>query len=143
MIIWHISSVFNDNSKKIEIIQKLRPFFTLKVIPQREIEKVYSSVEKISPEKVDLIEEFKYEEDKFDSNNLFETKSKSIGLSNFDLDLSLNIFGKKQTGGYSSKNDNSDTNLKKKSKIHCIHSIVISLFRILIDFKDIKFTKQV
>ena len=74
---------------------------------------------------------------------MFETKSKSIGLSNFDLDLSLNIFGKKQTGGYSSKNDNSDTNLKKKSKIHCIHSIVISLFRILIDFKDIKFTKQV
>ena len=43
-----ISSVFKDNSKKIEIIQKLRPFFTLKVIPQREIEKVYSSVENIS-----------------------------------------------------------------------------------------------
>ena len=67
-----ISSIFNDNSKKIEIIQKLRPFFTLKVIPQREIEKVYSSVEKISPEKVDLIEEFKYEEDKFDSNIKFQ-----------------------------------------------------------------------
>lgn len=138
-----INSVFKDNSQKIEIIQKLRPFFTLKVIPQREIEKVYSSVEKISPEKIDLIEEFKYEENKFDSNNLFEAKSKSIGLSNFDLDLSLNIFGHKQSGGYSSKDDNSDIYTKKKSKIHCIHSIVISLFRIIIDFKDIKFAKQV
>ena len=62
-----INSVFRDKLKKAEIIEKLRPFFTLKVIPQREIEKVYSSVEKITPEKVDLIEEFKYDEDKFDS----------------------------------------------------------------------------
>ena len=138
-----ISSVFKDNSKKIEIIQKLRPFFTLKVIPQREIEKVYSSVEKISPEKIDLIEEFKYEENKFDSNNLFEAKSKSIGLSNFDLDLSLNIFGHKQSGEYTNKDNSSDIYAKKKTKIHCIHSIVISLFRILIDFKDVKFTRQV
>ena len=138
-----IGSVFKDNSRKIEIIEKLRPFFTLKVIPQREIEKVYSAVEKISPEKIDLIEEFKYEEDKFDSNNLFETKSKSIGLSNFDLDLSINIFGQKQSGSFSNKDEKSDSYSKKNSKIHCIHSIVISLFRILIDFKDIKFTKQV
>ena len=138
-----ISSVFKENSKKIEIIEKLRPFFTLKVIPQREIEKVYSAVEKISPEKIDLIEEFKYEEDKFDSNNLFETKSKSIGLSNFDLDLSINIFGQKQSGVFSNRDEKSDSYSKTNSKIHCIHSIVISLFRILIDFKDIKFTKQV
>ena len=138
-----ISSVFKDKSKKIEIIEKLRPFFTLKVIPQREIERVYSSIEKITPEKVDLIEEFKYEEDKFDSNNLFEVKSKSIGLSNFDLDLSINIFGQKQTGGYLNKDEKTDKYSNKKSKIHCIHSIVISLFRILIDFKDIKFSKQV
>lgn len=138
-----ISSVFKDKSKKIEIIERLRPFFALKVIPQREIERVYSSIEKISAEKVDLIEEFKYEEDKFDSNNLFEVKSKSIGLSNFDLDLSINIFSQKQSGGYSNKDEKSDKLFNKKTKIHCIHSVVISLFRILIDFKDIKFSKQV
>ncbi len=57
-----ISSVFKDKSKKPEIIEKLRPFFSLKVIPQREIDKVYSAVEKIEPDKVDLIEEFEYEE---------------------------------------------------------------------------------
>ena len=46
-----ISSVFKDKSKKPEIIHKLRPFFSLKVIPQREIDKVYSAVEKIEPDK--------------------------------------------------------------------------------------------
>ena len=65
-----ISSVFKDKSKKVEIIEKLRPFFTLKVIPQREIEKVYSSIEKVPTEKVDLIEEFNYEEDKSDSKKI-------------------------------------------------------------------------
>ena len=55
-----INSVFKDKSKKPEIIQKLRPFFSLKVIPQREIDRVYSAVEKISSEKIDLIEEYEY-----------------------------------------------------------------------------------
>ena len=60
-----INSVFKDKSKKPEIIQKLRPFFSLKVIPQREIDRVYSAVEKIDPEKIDLIEEYEYEEKKY------------------------------------------------------------------------------
>ena len=51
-----INSVFKDKSKKPEIIQKLRPFFSLKVIPQREIDRVYSAVEKIDPDKIDIIE---------------------------------------------------------------------------------------
>ena len=71
-----INSVFKDKCNKAEIIEKLRPFFTLRVIPQREIDKIYSAVEKINPEKIDLIEEFKYEEEKYDSRNIFETKSK-------------------------------------------------------------------
>ena len=92
-----INSVFKDKSKKPEIIQKLRPFFSLKVIPQREIDRVYSAVEKIDPEKIDLIEEYEYEEKKYDSKNKFTTKSKSVGLSNFDLDLSASIWGHKQS----------------------------------------------
>ena len=52
-----INSVFKNKNNKNEIIEKLRPFFTLKVIPQREIDKVYSALEKIDPEKIDLIEE--------------------------------------------------------------------------------------
>ena len=92
-----INSVFKNKSKKSEIIEKLRPFFTLKVIPQREIDKVYSAVEKIDPEKIDFLEEFKYQEEKYDSKNIYETKSKSVGLSDFDLDLSASIFGHKQS----------------------------------------------
>ena len=30
-----INSVFKDKSKKAEILEKLRPFFTLKIIPQK------------------------------------------------------------------------------------------------------------
>ena len=33
---------------------------------------------------------------KFYSQDLFETKSKSVGLSNFDVDLTISIFGQKQ-----------------------------------------------
>jgi len=55
-----LNSVFKDKSKKPEIIQKLRPFFSLKVIPQREIDRVYTAVEKVEPEKIDLIEVNEY-----------------------------------------------------------------------------------
>ena len=138
-----INSVFKDKSKKSEILEKLRPFFTLKIIPQKKIDKIYSSIEKIPPEEIDIIEEFKYEEEKYDSRNLFETKSMSLGLSSNDLDLSVSIFGHKQTLDYKNKEDNLENNLKKGSKIHCIHSIVISLFRIVIDYKKIKLSKQI
>ena len=87
-----INSVFKDKSKKPEHIEKLRPFFSLKVIPQREIDRVYSAVEKIEPEKIDLIEVNEYKEEKYCEKNLFATQSKSVGLSDFDLDLSVNIF---------------------------------------------------
>ena len=36
-----INSVFKDKSKKPEILEKLRPFFSLKVIPSRQIDRVY------------------------------------------------------------------------------------------------------
>ena len=38
-----INSVFKDKKKKEEIIRKLRPFFSLKVIPQKEIDLVSCS----------------------------------------------------------------------------------------------------
>ena len=100
-------------------------------------------MEKIDSEKIDLVEEFKYEEEKFDSKNIFETNSKSLGLSNFDLNLSVSIFSHKQSFGYKSTEDKLDSNSRESSKIHCIHSIFISLFRIVIDFKDIKLSRQV
>ena len=138
-----IGSVFKDKSKKPEIIQKLRPFFSLKVIPQREIDKVYSAVEKIEPDKIDLIEEYEYEEKKYDSKNKFTTKSKSVGLSNFDLDLSASIWGHKQSFKFDQKEENFNINQESSSKNHCIHSIVVKLFRIVIDFKEIKLARQV
>jgi hypothetical protein len=115
----------------------------LRVNPQREIDKIYSAVEKINPEKIDLIEEFKYEEEKYDSRNIFETKSKSVGLTDFDLDLSFSIFGQKQGIKIEERDDKINGNLNLNAKIHCIHSIVVSLFRIVIDFKEIKLAKQV
>lgn len=138
-----INSVFKNKAIKEEIIEKLRPFFTLKVIPQREIDKVYSAVEKIAPEKIDFLEEFKYQEEKYDSKSIYETKSKSVGLSDFDLDLSASIFGHKQTLNYDFKEEKLTDTSKLSSKIHCVHSIVVSLFRIVIDFKDIKLSKQI
>ena len=138
-----ISSVFKDKSKKPEIIQKLRPFFCLKVIPQREIDKVYSAVEKIEPDKIDLIEEFECEEKKYNSKNKFTTESKSVGLSNFDLDLSASIWGHKQSFKFENKDENFNINQESSSKNHCIHSIVVKLFRIVIDFKEIKLARQV
>ena len=138
-----ISSIFDDDNNKSKIIKRLRPYFSMKVVPQRNIDKVYSAVEKIDPKKIDVVEEFEYEEEKYDSKNIFETKSKSLGLSNNDLDLSVNIFGHKQSFNYSGSEDKKDNNMNSNTKIHCIHSIVISLFRIVIDYKDIKLAKQV
>ena len=138
-----INSVFKDKSKKPEIIQKLRPFFSLKVIPQREIDKVYAAVEKIEPDKIDLIEDYEYEEKKYSSKNKFTTKSKSVGLSNFDLDLSASIWGHKQSFKFEQKEENSNFSQDNSSRSHCIHSIVVKLFRIIIDFKDIKLARQV
>ena len=138
-----ISSIFQNNLRKEEIIKKHRPFFSLKVIPNQEIEKVYSSLEKIPVEKIDLVEEFKYEEERFESKNIFETNSKSFGLSSFDVDLSANIFGHKQKAKYHQNENNLEMSSKKSSKIYCMHTIFISLFRTIIDFKDIKLAKQV
>ena len=138
-----INSVFKDKSKKTELIEKLRPFFSLKVIPQREIDRVYSALEKIDPEKIDLIKVNEYKEEKYSEKNLFAVKSKSVGLSDYELDFSANILGHKQSASYESKSENSNINNKNSSNIHCIHSIIIKLFRIVIDFKDIKLAKQV
>ena len=69
-----INSVFKDKSKKTELIEKLRPFFSLKVIPQREIDRVYSALEKIDPEKIDLIKVNEYKEEKYSEKNIYVTK---------------------------------------------------------------------
>ena len=138
-----LNSVFKDKSKKPEIIQKLRPFFSLKVIPQREIDRVYTAVEKIEPEKIDLIEVNEYKEEKYEEKNIFTAKSKSVGLSDFDLDLSVSILGSKQSLKVDNKDGQSNSSKENSSKNHCIHSIVIKLFRIIIDFKDIKLAKIV
>ena len=138
-----INSVFKDKSKKKGIIEKLRPFMSLKVIPQREIDRVYSSLEKIDPEKIDLIKVNEYKEEKYCDKNIFVTKSKSVGLSDYDLNFSASILGHKQSLSFQNKTENSNNSSKNSSMIHCIHSIIIKLFRIVIDFKDIKLAKQV
>ena len=73
-----INSVFKDKSKKIELIVKLRPFFSLKVIPQREIDRVYTALENIDPDKIGLIKVNEYKEEKYSEKNVYVTKSKSV-----------------------------------------------------------------
>ena len=138
-----ISSIINNEKNKIELIEKLKPYFSIKVIPQRDIDIVYSSIEKINSKKIDLIKELKYEEKKFDSKNEFEINSKSFGLSELDLDLSSNIFNHKQYLEIKNNEEKLDLNSNKSSKIHSLYSIFISLFRIIIDYKDIKLSEQI
>ena len=64
-------------------------------------------------------------------------------LSYFDLNLSTSIFGHKQFLRIENKDELLSKNSKNKSKIQLIHFLVISLFRIVIDFKNIKLAKQV
>ena len=115
-----IDSLFKSKLKKEEIVIKHRLCFSLKVVPQMDIDKVYSSVDFIPADKIKLIEEFKYEEEKFESKNLFEAYSKSFGLSNLDVDLSLNIFGNKQKGGYHQNEENLDFSSNNKDKFYGI-----------------------
>jgi len=131
-----INPIFKDKTKKQEIIQKLYPFFSLKVNSQGEIDREYSAVEKIDPEKIEIIEEYKYEEKMYDSKNKFVTNCKSVGLNNFDSNLSANTLGDKQSFKLDQKEENS-------SKVYCIHSIAVKLFRVIFDFKEIKLAKQV
>ena len=138
-----INSVFKDKSKKPEIIEKLRPFFSLKVVPQREIERVYSAVEDIPPEKIKLFNESIKKEEKYEGNNVYAANSKSVGLSDFDLDLSVNILGHKQSLKYDNKENNLGNNNESSSRRYCIHSNIVKIFRIMIDFKDIKLSKKV
>lgn len=138
-----ISSIFQNNLRKEELIKKHRPFFSLKVIPNQENEKVYSSLEKIPVEKIDLVEEFNYKEDRYESKNIYETNSKSFGLSSFDIDLSVNIFGHEQKAKYQRNENNLEMSSRDSQKMYCMHTIFISLFRTIIDKKDIKLAEQV
>ena len=138
-----INPIFKDKTKKQEIIQKLYPFFSLKLNSQGEIDRVYSAVEKIDPDKIDLIEEYQYEEKMYNSKNKFATNCKSVGLNNFDSDLSVNTLGHKQSFKLDQKEENFNQNFENSSKVFCIHSIAIKLFRIIFDFKEIKLAKQV
>ena len=138
-----INSVFKDRSKKIELIDKLRPLFSLKFSEKKEIEREYSALENINPKKINLIKVNEYKEEKYYDKNIFAAKSKSVGLSDYDLDFSASILGHKQSASYERKSGNVNSSSQKSSHIHCIHSIIIKLFRIVIDFKDIKLAKQV
>ena len=138
-----INSVFKGPSKKIDIIKRLRPLFSLKVFTHKYVEAEYSSLEMIDPEKIDLIKVNEYKEEKYSHENKYNAELKSAGLSETDIDLSLTILGKKQSLNFDNKEENSTNIDSNSSKIHCVHSIIIKIFRIIIDFKDIKLSKKV
>ena len=67
----------------------------------------------------------------------------NLNQYNFDLDLSASIWGHKQSFKFENKDENFNINQESSSKNYCIHSIVVKLFRIVIDFKEIKLVRQV
>jgi hypothetical protein len=139
-----INNVLKDKSKKIALIERLSPVMALKVIPGNTIEKVFSSLYNIDPEKIDLKAELRYQGEQYYSENIFETKSKSMGLSQADLDLSFKILRKNcESINYDLIKKNGDNNSKKSSKIYCILSIKVILFRIVIPKNEIKLTNKI
>ena len=139
-----INNVLQDKSKSIELIERLSPLFALRVMLGNKTEKVFSSLVKIDPQKINLKAEFRYQEEKYFSQNIFETKSKSIGLSQADIDLSFKILLKSiQPIGYDLIKKNGDNNSQKSSKIHCIHSIKVILFRIVLPLNEIQLSNKI
>ena len=51
-----IYSISKSKSTKAQLLKKLRPFYTLKINPKGEMDKFYSSVEKIEPELIKVNE---------------------------------------------------------------------------------------
>jgi hypothetical protein len=139
-----INNVLQDKSKSIELIERLSPLFALRVYQGNKFEKVFSSLVKIDPQKINLKAEFRYQEEKYFSQNIFETISKSVGLSQADIDLSLKILLKSiQPIGFGLIKKNADNNSQKSSKIHCIHSIKVILFRIVIPLNEIQLSNKI
>ena len=135
-----IYSISKSKSTKAQLLEKLRPFYTLKINPKGEMDKFYSSVEKIEPE---LIEVNEYEGEKFVEKTIFTTHSKIEGLRNLDLGLPSNLFRHKPPYDSDNKDNKLDTSKENNTKKYCIYSIIIRLFRIKLDFNDIKLSKEV
>ena len=140
-----IKSIFDKEKQEnqIELIKKLRPFFSLKVIPNNNLDKFYSIIETIAPENIDIIEDYKYKEEKYQSNNEFETNQKSFGLKDAQLNLSINIYGNKIKSSIKFKKVENETNAKIGSIFYCKHSYIVSLLRIVINPKYIKLIEQI
>lgn len=137
------NSIVNDKDKSADLIKNYSPDFSIKLIPSKtKIDKIFSLIEKIPPENMRLIKELRYEEEIYDSESIFETKLKSMGLSETNLDLSLKLFSrtnKLANNDFQYKKEK--INMKNNVKKHCIHSIKVIFFRIIINEKDIKFNK--
>ena len=68
-----------------------------------------------------MIEINEYKEEKYCEKSLFVAKSKSVGLSDFDLNLSASILGHKQSASFQSKEKETKSTSKSSSKSYCIH----------------------
>lgn len=137
-----IDSVFEKEEKKNEFIKKFMPFFSLKVNPNKNLEKIYLTFE-IDPKNINIVKEYNYKEEKYESKNKYETNQKSFGLIEADLNLSLNIYGYNVGISSKLKNIENKANSKIGSKFYCMNSNIVSLFRIIIDPNKIKIDEKI
>ena len=139
-----IYSVFNDQKKKIALLEKYKPGYSLKIDSNGQIQTIQSSIMKIPYEKIEISKEVKYFENNYFSEDKFNTTLKSKGLSDLNILFSkkiFNIFNIEFEQSYNSKNLN--VQKSESNTIHCIHSIYVSLINVIIDEKDIKLKETI
>ena len=133
-----IYSVFEDDNKKRDLLEKLKPGCSLKFDSDGKSHIIKASINKIPIEKIELSKEVKFFEHNYFSEDKIKTALKSKGLTDLNIGFSkkiLNLFESELSE--SLKKDSEHTNNSESKLIHCIHSIYISLISVSIDEKDI------
>lgn len=134
-----IHSIFEDENKKRRLLEKYKPECSLKLNTDGQIHIIKSSISKIPFEKVELSKEVKYFENNCYSEDKLKTAFKSKGLTDLNILFSkkiFNIFNVELSESFNNKVE--QTKSTDSKSIYCIHSIYISLIRVIIDEKDVK-----
>lgn len=134
-----ILTIFEDESKKQNLLEKFKPGFALRIDSSGQIQIVKASVEQIPFDKIKLSKEVKYFEHNYYSEDKSNISLKSKGLTDVNISFSKKICNFLDVELNESFNSShSESHLSHSKNIHCIHSIYVSLINVTIDEKDIK-----
>lgn len=134
----NILPVFENESLKNKLLDKYKPGFSLRIGNNGEIQTVKASIDKIPNDKIEISKEIKYFENNFFSEDKSSITLKSKGLTDVNINFSKKISNFLNIGmNEDFKSNYSDTSSKNEKRIHCIHSIYVSLINVTVDEKDI------